>query len=150
MFPFIAEAECKYILMHSKDDSPRTTLRDVQYDDVLKTIHVFFEERMEAALTTGVRKEQLIFDPGLGHFVSSDPRYSWEILEHLERLQDFGCPILLSPSRKSFTASAPHDPPSQRLEGTLRATRIALAHGASIIRTHDVAETRKVIMKLAT
>ncbi|MEK7136873.1 MAG: dihydropteroate synthase, partial [Patescibacteria group bacterium] len=119
--------------------------KEVHYDNVIQTIHQFFEERLAAALKAGVRKEQLILDPGLGHFISSDPRYSWEILERLEELSDLGCPILVSPSRKSFTAEHPKQLPSERLPGTLRATKIALAHGASIIRTHDVAATKRIL-----
>ena len=145
MFEVVAKARCHYVMMRSKDDSPRTTKRDVQYADVMRTIHAFFEERLAAALRAGIRKEHIILDPGLGHFVSADPRYSWEILERLEELSDLGCPILVSPSRKSFTAKTPHEPPSERLPGTLEATRIAVKHGASIIRTHDVGETRKLI-----
>ncbi len=141
MFKVIADAGCKYVMMHSKDDSPRTTIGDVEYDDVLKTIHEFFEERIVAAENAGVKRSQIILDPGLGHFVSSDPKYSWQILENLEFLQDFGCPILVSPSRKSFTADGPDQPPSERLEGTLEATKIAAEHGASIVRTHDVSAT---------
>ena len=150
MFALIAEEGCSYIMMHSKDDSPRTTVKNVHYDDVLQTIHDFFEERLEKALRAGVKKEQLILDPGLGHFVSSDPQYSWQILENLEFFKDFGCPLLVSPSRKSFTATRPNQPSSQRLEGTLEATKLALEHGADIIRTHDVGETLLVIRQLVT
>ncbi len=143
MFRVIAQAGCSYVMMRSKDNSPRTTKADTQYADVMKTIHAFFEERLEEALKAGIKKEQIILDPGLGHFVSSDPKYSFEILERLEELQDLGCPLLVSPSRKSFTAGPENFPPEKRLENTLIATKIAIAHGASIIRTHDVRETRE-------
>ena len=145
MFNVIAKTGCKYVMMHSKDNSPRTTINEVEYDDVLKTIHEFFEVRIAEAEKCGIKREQLILDPGLGHFVSSDPKYSWQILENLEFLQNFGCPILVSPSRKSFTAENPDQPPEGRLEGTLRATRMAVEHGASIVRTHDVSQTVKMI-----
>lgn len=148
MFNLIAEAGCHYIMMRSKDPTPHVTVRNVHYDDVLATIHSFFEERLAAAERAGIARAQLILDPGLGHFVSSDPRYSWKILETLERLQDFGCPVLVSPSRKSFTARTPQEPTDERLSETLRATNIALTHGASIIRTHDVAETVKVMQRM--
>lgn len=145
MFPLIAARQCSYIMMRSKDNSPRTTVQETSYGDVLATIHAFFEERIAAAEVAGIRRSQIILDPGLGHFVSSDPQYSWHILEHLEFLQDFGCGILVSPSRKSFTAEHPNQPPAERLRGTLKATALAIAHGATIIRTHDVRETRALI-----
>ncbi len=145
MFRLIAEAGCTYVMMRSKDDSPRTTKADVQYEDVMRTIHEFFEQRLTAAFKAGIKKDQIIIDPGLGHFVSSDARYSFEILERLEELSDFGCPILVSPSRKSFTAGPENLPPEKRLENTLAATKLAIEHGASIIRTHDVAATRELL-----
>lgn len=148
MFSVVAKTGCPYIMMHSKDSSPRTTVNSTEYDDVLESVHTFFEERIAAAEAEGVQRSQIILDPGLGHFISSDPSYSWHILEHLESLQDFGCPILVSPSRKSFTAEHTNQLPSQRLEGTLKATQIALKHGANIIRTHDARETYEEITKM--
>lgn len=144
MFALIAERGCSYVMMRSKDPTPRTTVKNEQYDDVIKTIHEFFEERIAAAERAGVKKSQLILDPGLGHFVSSDSSYSWEILERLTELHDLGCPILVSPSRKSFTAEH-GEPPDDRLPGTLKATRLAVEHGATIIRTHDVKETQALL-----
>jgi len=145
MLPLIGERGCTYIMMRSKDDSARTTIDERLYDDVLETIHAFFEERIAAAEAAGIKRSQMIVDPGLGHFVSSDPTYSWHILEHLEFLHDFGCRILVSPSRKSFTADFPGQATQERLPGTLKATALALEHGASIIRTHDVRETKEFI-----
>jgi len=148
MLRTIAERGCLYIIMRSKDATPRTTTDETSYDNVMKTIHKFFEERIEAAKNAGVKRERIILDPGLGHFISSDPQYSWHVLEHLEFLKDFGCPILVSPSRKSFTAEYGEQSPGERLPGTLKATRIALKHGADIIRTHDVRETKSLIQPL--
>ncbi|HLD07637.1 MAG TPA: dihydropteroate synthase [Candidatus Peribacterales bacterium] len=148
MLSLVAERECDYIMMRSKNDSARTTIEEVLYEDVLKTIHEFFEERINSALSAGMNRDQLMLDPGLGHFVSSDPTYSWHILENLEFLSDFGCRVLVSPSRKSFTAEYPGQLAAERLPLTLKATEIALKHGASIIRAHDVAETKEVVWKL--
>jgi len=148
MFSLIARTGCSYIMMRSKDHSPRTTVNALEYDDILGTIHTFFEERIASAESAGIKRSQIIVDPGLGHFVSSDPKYSWYILEHLECLNDFGCRVLVSPSRKSFTAEFPGQPPEERLPGTLKATSIALRSGASIIRTHDVKETSNLIAEI--
>lgn len=148
MFAVIADSGCQYIMMRSKDNSARTTVNAITYDDVLKVVHSFFEERIAEAESAGVKRKQIILDPGLGHFVSSSGTYSWQILENLEALQDFGCRLLVSPSRKSFTATNPDEPAAKRLEGTLKATRIALDHGANIIRTHDVIQTMELIRQV--
>lgn len=146
MFPLVAERGCSIVLMYSKDPSPRTTIQARKYDDAIATIRDFLSVRIAAAQSAGIDSSQIIVDPGLGHFVSSDPKYSWEILERLAELQSLGCPILVSPSRKSFTADHPGDSPEKRLPGTLRAVKLAVQNGASVIRTHDVEETIRVIM----
>ena len=145
MFLLAAKRGCRIILMYSKDPSPRTTIQNKQYDDVIKTVKAFLRERIASAESNGIARDNIIIDPGLGHFVSSDPRYSWEILERLGELAELGCRILVSPSRKSFTADHPGDPPTKRLPGTLRATELAIRNGASIIRTHDVGETLNML-----
>lgn len=144
MLPFIAAADCPYIMMYGKDTTARTTIEHRSYDDVVHVIHDFLQARLLAAHTAGVRPEQLIVDPGLGHFVSSDPQYSFDVIRSLIRFSDLG-PILVSPSRKSFLAGPRNLPPSDRLPATLAATVIAALNGARFIRTHDVKETREVL-----
>ncbi len=144
MFELIAKHGCPYALMYSKDSSARTTKQEKEYTDVLGTIHTFLEERIALAKRAGISSSQIIIDPGLGHFVSSIPSYSFHILEHLEYFKDLA-PIFISPSRKSFLAGPENLPVDKRLPATLVATQTALQHGASFIRTHDVLATKQVI-----
>lgn len=144
MFSVIAKYRIPYVMMFSKDSTPRTTKQDVQYDDVLATVLSFLQERMRMAESAGIEKTKIILDPGLGHFISADPQYSWHILHHLETFTAVA-PVLVSPSRKSFLAGPKNLPPSERLPATLEATILALQHGARIIRTHDVGETKRVL-----
>jgi dihydropteroate synthase len=138
----LAHSSCMVALMYSKDDTPRTTTKEVQYDNVMTTIKTFLKERKNCAIQAGITEDRIILDPGMGHFVSADPRYSFEILKHLSELKDLGCPILLSPSRKSFLAGEENLPPSERLPGTIAASALAVSCGASYIRTHDVSAIR--------
>ncbi len=139
-----AEHGCDVVLMYSKNSSARTTIEQKNYTDIMATIHTFFEGRIEACLHAGITREHIIIDPGLGHFLSSDARYSFEVLNRLSELSDLG-KIFISPSRKSFLAGKHNLPPSERLPATLAATVIALQNGASFIRTHDVWETAEVV-----
>ncbi|MDD5075142.1 MAG: dihydropteroate synthase, partial [Candidatus Peribacteraceae bacterium] len=82
-------------------------------------------------------------DPGLGHFVSGDPKYSFEILARLDEVAALGSPVLVSPSRKSFLAGRELLKASGRLPGTIAASAIAVLHGAGYIRTHDVEPVRR-------
>ncbi|MBI3336175.1 dihydropteroate synthase family protein [Candidatus Peregrinibacteria bacterium] len=143
MFNIIKDTNAQLVLMYSKDSSPRTTIKDVQYDDVLKTVKECLKERRDAAISAGISPERIILDPGMGHFVSSDPKYSLELIARLSELQELGCPILLSPSRKSFLAGLENLNAGDRLPGTIAASAIAVLHGASYIRTHDVKEVRR-------
>lgn len=143
MFSAVAKCGVQYVLMYAKDDSPRTTIENTQYDDCISTVSTFLKERKEAAQNAGVVAENIILDPGMGHFVSSDPQYSFMLLAKLFSLAELTCPLFVSPSRKSFLAGTENLPASERLPGTLAASAIAVLHGASYIRTHDIQPVRQ-------
>lgn len=141
----IAESGVPLVLMYSKDNSARTILADPGYNDVLKTITDFLQRRIKYALTNGIKRDQLIVDPGMGAFVSSNPIYSLQILSRLASLKKLKLPILIGPSRKSYIGKVLDLPINERLEATLAACVTAQLHGASILRVHDVKETRRVV-----
>lgn len=118
------------VLMYSKDAGPRTTRESVEYEDVMATIKTFLSERIEWARAQGV--ERIIVDPGMGAFVSANPKYSFEIMDRLEELRTLRCPILVGTSRKSCLGE-------DRLGGTL-ATTLWLRGRADFLRVHDVLE----------
>lgn len=140
----VADAGASVVLMYAKDVTPRTTVQDRRYDDVVSVVRTFLEERMRAAERAGIDRSHIIVDPGLGHFISSDPAYSYELLDHLDAFTSLA-PVLVSPSRKSFLAGPTNLPPSERLPPTIAATALALLRGASIIRTHDTGPTKRAI-----
>ncbi len=144
MFNVLARyPDVSLVLMYSKDASPRTTIADVEYDDIVVTVKAFLAERKDAAVAAGVRAEQVILDPGLGHFVSSLPGPSLEIIARLPEFASLGSSIFLSPSRKSFVAGSEKLKTLDRLPGTIAASAIAVLRGADYIRTHDVLEVRR-------
>jgi dihydropteroate synthase len=143
MFPMLAMESVSIVLMYSKDATPRTTIDPRQYTDVTHHICTFLMQRAVRAQEQGIARERIILDPGLGHFVSADPVYSFSILHDLQKFAALGYPILVSPSRKSFLAGPEQLPPSERLPGTIAACAIATVNGASYIRTHDVLAVRR-------
>lgn len=149
MLSVIARAECDYVVMYAKDDSPRTTREDKRYDDVIATCKAFLRERKKLAMEAGIARNRIIVDPGLGHFVSALPEYSFRILSSIHEFSEIG-PVLVSPSRKSFLAGSLNLPVEKRLPATLAATVIAARGGAAFIRTHDVLETKQALMVLAS
>lgn len=140
----LAGYDVPVVLMYSKDPTPRTTREEVHYDDVVRTVKDFFTERIGVAAAGGIARERLILDPGMGAFVSADPRYSLQLLHRLGEFLSFDLPVLVGPSRKSFIGQVLDVPLNRRLEGTLAACAAAVMNGASILRVHDVQETRRL------
>ncbi len=139
MASLIAKFGVMSTIMYAKDSTPRTARELTQYDDVMKTIVQFFQERIAYAESQGVKREQLILDPGMGAFVSGDPKYSFEVLNRLGELKIFGLPILIGTSRKSFIPGKLEE----RLEGSLASANVAYLNGAEILRMHDVKAARR-------
>lgn len=129
------------VLMYSKDDSARTTSDFVEYDDVITTIKDFLQERIQLLLDAGFPKEKIIIDPGMGAFVSGDPKYSFEIIDRLSELRVLGCPILIGISRKSCLGGKLEDRDQPSVDWSLK----AIKNGANIIRIHNVSLMQKAL-----
>lgn len=134
IFEVAARHGAPMILMYSKQNTPRTDKEPLQYDDVMVTVKAFLAERVAAARAAGV--SEIIIDPGMGAFVSGDPKYSFEILDRIEELEELGCPILVGTSRKSFLGE-------DRLGMTLWTT-LQLRGKVDFLRVHDVYENATV------
>ena len=52
---------------------------------------------------------------------------------------------MIGPSRKAFIGRILNVDADQRLEGTAAACAVAIAHGADMIRVHDVRELVRVV-----
>ncbi len=142
----VAELKVPYILMHMKG-TPKDMQKNPYYDDVIREIIEFFEERIEYANKNGVDPEKIIIDPGIGF----GKRYedNLEIMARLKEFKSLKKPILIGASRKSFIGKALGDLPSEeRLEGTLGITALCVLNDVDIIRVHDVKENKRVVKVL--
>lgn len=114
----------------------------------LEVVRRLLAESLKIAGGAGVPAERIVVDPGIGFFRRRGiPWYEWDLalLAGLRALGDLG-PICVGVSRKSFIgALLGQDDPRDRLPGSLAATALAVANGAHIIRTHDVAETSQAV-----
>ena len=119
-----------YVAMH-KRGNPRTMDAQTAYPDgILPALTAYFLEFARKAERAGIT--DWILDPGLGFAKTAEQ--NWEILEKLEALRVFGRPILIGAADKRFTGG-----------DTEKANRLALEHGADILRVHDVAAARKTL-----
>jgi dihydropteroate synthase len=136
MAKVIAGSDTQIIIMYSKNNSARTTIDKKDYQDVIKTIIDFFEERIKYFNDAGVENKNVILDPGLGHFISSDPQYSFEIIDRIKELKTHfkNHKILLGISRKSFLGGEIEERDKKGLPVHLRAAQ----NGVDIFRVHTL------------
>lgn len=133
-----AKYKCKIIIMFSKDATQRTTIKTRHYKNVVLEIKKFLKKQIGYAKRSGIKNDNIIIDPGMGNFISKIPGYSFEIIAKLHELKKLGFPILVGMSHKSFLGGTT----AEREKKALSLSAIAYINGASIIRTHDVKNTR--------
>jgi dihydropteroate synthase type 2 len=140
-YPELAAASCRLVVMHAVHGRGRARRVELTADQVWERIHTYFADRVPALENGGVARERLILDPGMGFFLSSRPEASLRVLAGLDRLKrDFGLPVLVSVSRKSFLRTVTGRSVAAELgAATLAAELYAAEKGADFIRTHDPA-----------
>ena len=141
LLPAVADRGAAVCLVHMKGE-PRTMQADPDYDDVVREVRSFLEERLAAATGAGIPERNVLLDPGIGF--GKRRRDNLALLRHLGALRSLGRPILIGASRKSFIGEPSGPPPGQRLEGSLAAEALAIVEGADIIRAHDVLQAARV------
>jgi dihydropteroate synthase len=115
----------------------------------LEAVHTILAAACDRARAAGMPDDQVVLDPGIGFF--RDEAVSWDawdatVLGGLDSLLALGHPLCVGVSRKSFLgAITGRRDPAERLSASLAATAMAVAHGAALVRTHDVAETMDAV-----
>lgn len=147
MMRLIASSGAKAVLMHSlwDPDVMQTNVQADTYSDVISDMLAWAERRIDAAEDLGVKRSQLIFDPGIGFGKLSS--HNLEIVRRCSELKSLGLPLLIGASRKNFIGELTKKPPSERLGGSL-AVVAAVCGCADIVRVHDVTETVDLIKVL--
>jgi dihydropteroate synthase len=128
----VAEHGVPVIVMHNRDAADPSL-------DIMTDIAAFFARSLEIADRAGIVRDNIVLDPGIGF--GKTPEQSLTAIARLAELKSFGLPLLVGASRKRFIDKVSPAPPDRRLGGSIAAHLNAVAGGAAIIRTHDVAET---------
>jgi dihydropteroate synthase len=123
-----AQSGLPAVVMHNQ--------RGRQFHDVVGDLLAGFRESLRIAREAGVAEERLIIDPGFGF--GWDEKQNLEMLRRLAELRVLGRPVLIGTSRKSTIGKVLDLPVEERLEGTAATVAVAIAHGADIVRVHDV------------
>ena len=140
MAKLVAERGVPVVIMHNRDAAEAAI-------DIMADIEAFFARSLAIADHAAIAREHIVLDPGIGF--GKTPEQSLLVLARLDRLKAFGLPLLVGASRKRFIDKVSPSPPDRRLGGSLAAHLRAVAHGARIVRAHDVAETVQAL-KVAT
>lgn len=126
----IADNDAAAIIMHNRSEIDGTL-------DIFEEMKAFFGAAVEKALRSGTGEDQIVLDPGIGFGKTLEQNLA--VLGNLRRLHNYGFPVLLGASRKSFINKVSPSEPHERIGGSVVTTVFAALAGLSIIRVHDVA-----------
>ncbi|RVT99640.1 dihydropteroate synthase [Rhodovarius crocodyli] len=140
----VARAQAPVIIMHMPGDDPRTMQSLAHYEDVALEVAGFLAGRIAALEAAGIPRARIMLDPGIGF--GKTAAHNLELTRRLPVLAGLGCRVLYAASRKTFIGRiAGVETPADRMPGSLAVALAALERGATMLRVHDVAETRQAV-----
>lgn len=125
-------------LMHMRGE-PGTMQALLDYQDVTAEVAAFLAARAQAARAAGIAAERILLDPGYGF--AKSPEQNFRLLREQMQLCALGYPLLAGWSRKASLGAVTGRAVGERLAGSIAAALAAVAHGARVVRVHDVAPT---------
>jgi dihydropteroate synthase len=143
----IARLGVPVIIMHIKG-TPKDMQKDPRYDDVIGEIKEFFEDKMALAAKSGIKREQIVLDPGLGFGKRNEDNLC--ILKNIREFRSLGRPILIGHSRKGTISKVLGcKGPEEALYGTLAISAYCALNYIEILRVHDVLENKQVVTMIS-
>ena len=135
MFDTVAELGVPYVAMHMRG-TPQTMQDLTEYADIVAEVTNYLASRASELERRGVKRENIILDPGFGFAKSVEQNY--ELLRNLDRLCGLGYAVLVGLSRKSMIYKVLGTTPDNALSGTTALNWQAMVKGATLLRVHDV------------
>ncbi len=134
-----SELALPVILMHMQG-TPQNMQHNPVYSDVVSEVMEFLKTRTDQCIKAGIKKENIIWDPGFGFGKTVDNNYS--LLKHFDSFTHEGHLVVSALSRKSMIGAATKvETPRDRVSGSVAGALISAQKGAAIVRVHDVKET---------
>ncbi len=135
----VARSGAAVCLMHMRGD-PLTMQRSPVYRDVVSEVGAFLQSRVVALCGAGIGRDRIVVDPGIGF--GKTLAHNLALLRAGRALeQRCGAPVLVGASRKSMLGEITGRAVDDRLAASIGAALAAVAHGARLLRVHDVAAT---------
>lgn len=143
----VAHPSCGVCLMHMHRD-PQTMQIEAMTGDVLPEVIHFLQARCQALTGSGVARERLMLDPGIGFGKTVAQNFS--LLARQSEILALGYPLLTGWSRKSslgrvIDVDRMSSEPADRVAASVAAALLAVERGASVVRVHDVKETAQAL-----
>ena len=123
-------------LMHNRNEAVYENFIEDMYQDLKKCI--------DTAKAAGIADDKIVLDPGVGFGKTYE--MNLDVMKHLDRFNDLGYPMLLGTSRKSMIGLTLNLPVTEREEGTLVTTVMAVQCGYGFVRVHDTEKNRRAIL----
>jgi len=143
MLSVVGRADAAFVAMHMRG-TPQTMQREAHYDDVVREVSDALRDRVSRAIVAGVDPRAILADPGIGF--AKDAEHSLALLRALPDVAArAGVPLLVGTSRKSFLGRVLGDTAIDRDDATLATSVWSFAHGAAVVRVHDVAASRRAV-----
>lgn len=130
------------VLMHMRGE-PANMQKIEPSADIFAEIDADLDRSISLAVSRGVKHNQIIVDPGIGFGKTLEQNLA--IINHLDRFESFGVPLMIGTSRKSFIGRLTGREASDRVFGTAASVAAAIIRGAHIVRVHDVSQILDVV-----
>ena len=137
MFETVAELNTPYVLMHWRGHSTEMDQKAI-YQNVVTEVISELMSQVELAMAAGIKKENLILDPGLGF--AKNVEQNWEIVNNISEFQKLGYPLLIGGSRKRFLNGSE--------EESIKLTALMAKQDIWAVRTHSVAPHKAALNNL--
>jgi dihydropteroate synthase len=136
-----ARSGAALVLMHMRGE-PATMQKIEPSGDIFAEINSDLDRAIRRAESSGVARNKIIIDPGIGF--GKTLGQNLEIINHLNRFESFGLPLLIGTSRKRFIGKLTGRDASDRVFGTAASVAASIIRGAHIVRVHDVRQMVEV------
>lgn len=138
-----AETGAGLVLGHLRGE-PATMQHGIAFTDILAEVAAELSKAVERALRAGVASECIVVDPGIG-FGKTAEQSAALVAAALDLAHATGCPVLVGASRKAFLGAITGRAVGERMIASVAAAVVAVEHGASIVRVHDVGPTAEAL-----
>ncbi len=148
MLSLVAARRAALVINHCRG-TPSSTFEESSFTDVVADVRADLEAARTRALSSGIRAENILLDPGLGF--GKTPAQNFALLGALDRLAPAGAPLVVGASRKAFLGTVAGAPVSDRLPESLAAAAVCAEAARTrpvLVRVHDIAETLRFLATL--